>query len=447
MNMNKITLIIKREYLTRVRKKSFIIMTILGPLLMAGIWVVPFLISNIKEGQKTVQVLDETNLFADKFVTNPSIRYLRVVGELEDVKRDYLASGDDALIYIPRTELSVPVTVLIYATSQPSMDVKSVIKETVRKQVEALKLNAKGIDPEVLASIKTSVKVNTVTLNDDGSEKNSFVEVSIALGLTAGIIIYMLILVFGAQVMRGVIEEKTNRIVEVIISSVKPFELMMGKIIGVGLVGLTQFLLWVILTSSIITVFQLSYGSGSSSQHSPDYNASSKILSQQQLKQYNTSNEQEEDTMKQVMKAVDTVDFPVILISFMLYFIGGYLLYSSLYAAIGAASESETDTQQFMLPVTVPLIFSMVMMGYVINNPFSSLSVWLSIIPFTSPIIMMIRIPFSVPIWQVVVSLVVLIASFVFTTWLAARIYRTGILMYGKKVNYKEVWKWLKYKD
>ncbi len=422
-------------------------MTILGPLLMAGIWVVPFLISNIQEGQKTIQVLDETNLFADKFVTNESIRYLRVIGELEDVKRDYLASGDDALIYIPRTELSVPVTLVIYATSQPSMDVKSIIKEIVRKQVEALKLNAKGIDPEVLASIKTSIKVNTITLNDDGSEKSSFVEVSIALGLTAGIIIYMLILVFGAQVMRGVIEEKTSRIVEVIISSVKPFELMMGKIIGVGLVGLTQFLLWVLLTGSIITVFQLSYGVGSGPKASPDYNAGSKVLSQQQLAQYNAGSEQDEDTIKQVMKAVDTVDFPVILFAFMLYFIGGYLLYSSLYAAIGAASESETDTQQFMLPVTVPLIFSMVMMGYVINNPFSSLSVWLSIIPFTSPIIMMIRIPFSVPVWQVAVSLVVLIASFVFTTWLAARIYRTGILMYGKKVNYKEVWKWLKYKD
>lgn len=445
--MNKISLIIKREYLTRVRKKSFIVMTILGPLLMAGIWVVPFLISNIQEGQKTIQVLDETNLFADKFVTNQSVRYLRVIGEIEKVKRDYLASGDDALIYIPRTELSVPVTVVIYATSQPSMDVKSLIKETVRKQVEALKLNAKGIDPEVLASIKTSIKVNTITLNDDGSEKSSFVEVSIALGLTAGIIIYMLILVFGAQVMRGVIEEKTSRIVEVIISSVKPFELMMGKIIGVGLVGLTQFLLWVLLTGSIITVFQLSYGVSSASTASPEYNAGSKVLSQQQLAQYNTGSEQDEDTIKQVMKAVDTVDFPVILLAFMLYFIGGYLLYSSLYAAIGAASESETDTQQFMLPVTVPLIFSMVMMGYVINNPFSSLSVWLSIVPFTSPIIMMIRIPFSVPVWQVVVSLVVLIASFIFTTWLAARIYRTGILMYGKKVNYKEVWKWLKYKD
>lgn len=445
--MNKISLIIKREYLTRVRKKSFIIMTILGPLLMAGIWVVPFLISNIQEGQKTIQVLDETNLFADKFVTNQSVRYLRVIGEIEKVKRDYLASGDDALIYIPRTELSVPVTVVIYATSQPSMDVKSLIKETVRKQVEALKLNAKGIDPEVLASIKTSIKVNTITLNDDGSEKSSFVEVSIALGLTAGIIIYMLILVFGAQVMRGVIEEKTSRIVEVIISSVKPFELMMGKIIGVGLVGLTQFLLWVLLTGSIITVFQLSYGVSSASTASPEYNAGSKVLSQQQLAQYNAGSEQDEDTIKQVMKAVDTVDFPVILFAFMLYFIGGYLLYSSLYAAIGAASESETDTQQFMLPVTVPLIFSMVMMGYVINNPFSSLSVWLSIVPFTSPIIMMIRIPFSVPVWQVVVSLVVLIASFIFTTWLAARIYRTGILMYGKKVNYKEVWKWLKYKD
>jgi ABC-2 type transport system permease protein len=422
-------------------------MTILGPLLMAGIWVVPFLISNIKDGQKTVQVLDETNLFADKFVTNQSIRYLRVIGDIERAKKNYLASGDHALIYIPRTELSVPVTVVLYATSQPSMDVKSTIKEIVKKQVEALKLNAKGIDPEVLASIKTSIKVNTITLNDDGSEKSSFIEVSIALGLTAGIIIYMLILVFGAQVMRGVIEEKTNRIVEVIISSVKPFELMMGKIIGVGLVGLTQFLLWVVLTFSIITVFQISYGSGSEKASEPGYNAGSKLLGPQQLAQYNDANEQEEDTVNQIMKAMESVDFPLILISFVLYFIGGYLLYSSLYAAIGAASESETDTQQFMLPVTVPLIFSMVMMSYVINNPFSKLSVWLSIIPFTSPIIMMIRIPFSVPVWQVVVSLAVLIASFVFTTWLAARIYRTGILMYGKKVNYKEVWKWLKYKD
>ncbi len=446
--MNKISLIIKREYLTRVKKKSFIIMTILGPLLMAAIWVVPFFISNMKEGQKTVQVLDETGLFSDKFVTDSDVRYLNVFGQREKVKQEFLVSGDYALVYIPRTELSMPVTVILYSTSQPSMDIKSAIKDVVKKQVERLKIQSKGIDPEVLASVKTSVKINAITLNEDGTEKSSFVEVSIALGLTSGIIIYFLIFLFGAQVMRGVIEEKTNRIVEVIISSVRPFELMMGKIIGVGLVGLTQFLLWIILTFSIITVVQVTYGFNSTDKPAmPAYTGSQKILDQQQLAGFNAENEQNLNNTQQILNAIESVDFTVVLISFVLYFLGGYLLYSSLFAAVGAASESETDTQQFMLPITIPLIFSMVMMTYIINNPMGNISVWLSIFPFTSPIIMMIRIPFGVPAWQIIVSLSVLAGSFIFTTWLAAKIYRTGILMYGKKVSYKEIWKWLKYKD
>ena len=286
-------------------------------------------------------------------------------------------------------------------------------------------------------------------IGDDGRESKSYTEINMVLGMFAGFLIYFFIFMFGAQVMRGVIEEKTSRIVEVIISSVKPFQLMMGKIIGVGLVGLTQFLLWVVLTFGIVTVITSTFaGKG---QHKQSIEQSM----MQNASKYNPDNlaqtdapsvkEKQDEGVNEIFEALNTVNFPVMIGAFVFFFLFGYLMYGSLFAAIGGAVDSEADTQQFMLPITVPLILSIVMMQYFIQDPSGQIAFWFSIFPLTSPVAMMIRIPFGIPYWQVALSMALLILTFLGTTWMAAKIYRTGILMYGKKVSYKELWKWLRY--
>ncbi|MEW6134572.1 MAG: ABC transporter permease [Bacteroidota bacterium] len=445
--MKKTWIIIQREYLTRVRKKSFIIMTILGPLLMAGLWIIPIYISTLGQGKKVVQVLDESGLFIDKFVSTENIRFVPVLLKLEEAKQAFLLSNDDALLYIPRTELSLPVTALLFSRSQPGIDLKAVIRDIMRRQAEALKLRAKGMDPEVMNSVKTRIILNSIKLADDGTEEKTSVEVSMALGLVGGFFIYFLIFLFGSQVMRGVIEEKANRIIEVIITSVKPFQLMAGKIIGVGLVGLTQFLIWVVFTGVLILGFQATQSDSikNAPKHTPI--TTQKVMPPQQMQLVAEAEVEADKTLlEEAMEGIRQVNFPLVLSAFGFFFLGGYLLYAALFAAIGSAVESETDTQQFMLPVTVPLILSFILATYVINNPNSSLAIWFSIIPLTSPVVMMVRIPFGVPWWHLALSMFLLIVGFVFTTWLAARIYRTGILMYGKKVTWAELIRWFKYK-
>ncbi|NLH51488.1 MAG: ABC transporter permease [Bacteroidales bacterium] len=445
--MKKTWIIIQREYLTRVRKKSFIIMTILGPLLMAGLWIIPIYISTLGQGKKVVQVLDESGLFIDKFVSTENIRFVPVLLKLEEAKQAFLLSNDDALLYIPRTELSLPVTALLFSRSQPGIDLKAVIRDIMRRQAEALKLRAKGMDPEVMNSVKTRIILNSIKLADDGTEEKTSVEVSMALGLVGGFFIYFLIFLFGSQVMRGVIEEKANRIIEVIITSVKPFQLMAGKIIGVGLVGLTQFLIWVVFTGVLILGFQATQSDSikNAPKHTPI--TTQKVMPPQQMQLVAEAEVEADKTLlEEAMEGIRQVNFPLVLSAFGFFFLGGYLLYAALFAAIGSAVESETDTQQFMLPVTVPLILSFILATYVINNPNSSLAIWFSIIPLTSPVVMMVRIPFGVPWWHLALSMFLLVVGFVFTTWLAARIYRTGILMYGKKVTWAELIRWFKYK-
>lgn len=445
--MKKTWIIIQREYLTRVRKKSFIIMTILGPLLMAGLWIIPIYISTLGQGKKVVQVVDESGLFIDKFVSTENIRFVPVFLKLEEAKQAYLVSNDDALLYIPRTELSLPVTALLFARSQPGIDLKAVIRDIMRRQAEALKLRAKGMDPEVMSSVKTSIILNSIKLAEDGREEKTSVEVSMALGLVGGFFVYFLIFLFGSQVMRGVIEEKTNRIIEVIITSVKPFQLMAGKIIGVGLVGMTQFLIWVVFTGVLILGFQTLQPTSFRNAPKQAPITTQKVLPPQQMQLVADAEVEADKTLlEEAMEGVRQVNFPLVLSTFGFFFLGGYLIYAALFAAVGSAVESETDTQQFMLPVTVPLILSFILATYVINNPNSSLAIWFSIIPLTSPVVMMVRIPFGVPWWHLALSMFLLVVGFVITTWLAARIYRTGILMYGKKVTWAELIRWFKYK-
>ncbi|HNW75972.1 MAG TPA: ABC transporter permease [Bacteroidales bacterium] len=455
--MQKIWLIIQREYLTRVKKKSFIVMTILGPVLLAALMIVPIWLSMNSNEMKTVAVIDQTGIFFEKFKDTDNIRFHYLVSDVNAAKDNFRKSGDYALLVIPKTEVALPTNAILYSEGQVNLNVKSYIDRVMTKQLEDMKLQARlndlrqGSDTpvnvdDILRSIKTTVDVSTMKIDEKGNEEKSYTEVSMVAGIFAGILIYMFIFMFGSQVMRGVIEEKTSRIVEVIISSVKPFQLMMGKVIGVALVGLTQFLLWVVLTFVIITAVVTPMTAAknikapATEQVSGQPNAldpaAATALIQKQAPQ---------DGVNEVFDAISSINFPVMLGSFLFFFLFGYLLYAAFFAAIGGAVDSEADTQQFMMPITVPLLLSMVLSQFILQDPTGPVAFWLSIIPFTSPVVMMMRIPFGVPYWELALSMVLLILGFIGATWMAAKIYRTGILMYGKKVGYRELWKWLKY--
>ncbi len=438
--MNTIRLIIQREYLTRVKKKSFIIMSVLGPVLIAAMIILPAILSQWSEGtMNRVAVLDETGLFLGKFKNQKNIEFYPVHQDLDSEKEVALYKKGDLLLYIPLTQLSLPTKAQLFSTKQPGLNVMVYIKSVMKNVIENEKLKAEGIDPEVIKSSKAEIDLVTIRVDESGGEKKSYTEVEVGLSIFAGIMIYFFIFMFGAQVLKGVMEEKQNRIVEVIISSVKPFQLMMGKIVGIALVGLTQFMLWIVLTGFLLVVFQTGTGS--------DMSQGLSILTEQnQMMNTGSSGTASMDNNKLAMVAeiIDSIDLKTMAFSFIFYFLGGYLLYASLFAAIGGAVDQDADTQQFMLPVSIPLIFSVMMSGVIVNQPDSNLSFWLSMIPFTSPVTMMMRIPFGVPYWEIALSATILILGFIGTTWMAGRIYRTGILMYGQKVNYAVMWKWLR---
>ncbi len=455
--MKKILLIIQREYLTRVKKRSFIIMTILGPLLMAGIFVVPIYLATTTNETKQVAVIDETGLFFEKFKNSDNIQFHYLETDINTAKDAFGKSDDYALLYIPKTEVALPTNAILYAGTQVNINVKSYIRNVMSKRIEDLKLEAQLADltkddqspinlDDLLRSIKTSVDISTIKIGSDGQEEKSYTEVSMILAIFGAILIYFFIFMFGSQVMRGVIEEKTSRIVEVIISSVKPFQLMMGKIIGVALVGLTQFALWVVLTFIIITGVTSTFIGKSVPGANPKQLIEQSAGGFDPGQVINLPGEpQEEEGANEVLSAINSIDFPVMIGSFLFFFLFGYLMYAALFAAIGGAVDSEADTQQFILPLTAPLIFAIVVAQFIVQDPSGPMAFWLSIIPFTSPVVMMIRIPFGVPIYEVALSMAILLLGFLATTWMAARIYRTGILMYGKKISYKELWKWLRH--
>jgi ABC-2 type transport system permease protein len=450
--MKKIWLIIQREYLTRVKKKSFIVMTFLGPILMASVWIVPLLLASRTEGVKTIEVLDETGLFYQQFKETNDTKFLYITDDLKTAKENLGKSESFAILYIPKPDNTTPKAFYLYSYKKPGLNLKMYLQESANKILENKKLqDVYGIDENTLASVKSNI---TLVVEDIETNKKSYTEISWALGFIGGMLIYFFIFMYGAQVMRGVIEEKTNRIVEVIISSVKPMQLMMGKIIGIAMVGLTQFLLWIILTMGIVTTFTTIYADKvekykAGTEHISDpgqlfqTDAMGMPDTQQGLQSLNS-----DENISQVIDVFFSINYGVIIFTFLFYFIGGYLLYAALFAAIGAAVDNDADTQQFMLPVTLPLIFSVIVgISFVLNNPDGNIAYWLSIIPLTSPIIMMIRVPFGINIYtDLIPSMVLLVIGFLLTTWIAAKIYRTGILMYGKKVSYKELWKWLTYR-
>ena len=450
--MKKIMLVIQREFLTRVRKRSFIVMTILGPLLMASAFVIPMYLATLTEDEvKVVSVLDETGWFYEKFANTEDIIFHYTVTDLEHAKHDMLEKDEYALLYIPRRDITIPASAVLYSMKQPGVDLMSYIRNMMSKEIETQKLrinleemNLSEEDHEKAMKlpelIRSNISLTTMKIDETGGEEETFTEVMMAVAFVAGMIIYMFIFIFGAQVLRGVMEEKTSRIIEVMASSVKPFQLMMGKIIGIAMVGLTQFLLWILLTFSIVSIFQVSFAD-----RLPEPEVRMAINASAPAVQNETALQSTQ--IGRVFDIIDSIQYDVILLSFLFFFLGGYLLYAALFAAIGSAVDSDADTQQFMLPVTLPLFLGFIVANIAVYDPDGSVAFWFSMIPLTSPIVMMARIPFGVPIWQIWTSGALLILGFIFTTWLASRIYRTGILMYGKKVSYRELWKWINYKS
>jgi ABC-2 type transport system permease protein len=436
--MNKILLIIQREYLTRVKKKTFLLMTFLVPALIIGMYaLIAYLSVNGADKATEVRVYDDSGIFASEFKNTETVSFSAGKTSLAEAKKEAASNEDGFILHIPK-DIEQLSKVELYSKKKVGLSALSTINNQLEEILRNKQLKDAGIDAKTLETIKPNISIDSKELTAEG-EKDSSAGAAYAIGFAAAILIYMSLFIYGAQVMRGVIEEKTSRIVEVVISSVKPFQLMMGKIIGIGLVGLTQFTLWIVLSTTLV-------------------GTAGKILLKDKMntvktelvegKQNKAIAEASNNPALTVINAVKTLNLPYIFACFLVYFLGGYMIYSALFAAVGSAVDNETETQQFMLPITLPLLFTYIMsFSFIINNPDSSLSFWLSIIPFTSPIAMMVRLPFGVPDWQLALSMFLLIGGFIFTTYIAAKIYRVGILMYGKKASYKELAKWLFYKE
>ena len=419
--MDKIWLIIKREYLVRIRKKSFIIMTLLGPLLMLLVMFLPIYLTNQTQTERTIAISEQD---FDLFNKLENTDYINFVVTPVSIFSDLKLNFDDELYYALLEKKEDEF--ILSSNKQVSLTVTNEIKSQLEKKIEKINLIKLGIDIDLLEKAKTNVVVSNQIISKDGIGQKSKTELSMAIGFISGLLIYIFIFMYGTMVMRSIIEEKTNRIIEVIISSVKPFKLMMGKIIGVSLIGLTQFVLWICLTSFLFFIVQGYVGN------------ITEVESTQEIEM--------QSMMLEALMYLNNINLVEILLAFLFYFLGGYLMYGSLFAAVGSAVDAEADSQQFILPVTIPLILSFILIQPIMENPDSSLAFWMSIFPLTSPIIMMVRIPFGVSDWELLLSILVLVGSFILSTKLAAKIYRTGILMYGKKINYKELWKWLRYK-
>jgi ABC-2 type transport system permease protein len=437
--MNHLPLIIKREYLTKVRNKSFVIMTFLTPLIFVGIFsLVAYLASLNKSTSREIAILDESGYFSNQFENTDNTTYKYVTGQsLEDLKKQSEEQERYGLLYIPKANSidEVAEQITFYSEDSPSLSVMDDIEDVLETEANILKLKEAGIDPERIQEMRIRIKAHQETYKGKETSELGYV-LKLGFGGLAGYLLFMFIIIYGNMIMRSVIEEKTSRIIEIIISSVKPIKLLLGKIIGTSLAGVTQFLMWTILMGVLMTVVPLIFGIDMNEIQTPQQQALMQAAGEGGL----------ENGIAQFMIEANNLPLLNLVIMFLLFFIGGYLLYASLYAAIGAAVDSETDTQQFMLPILLPLILAVyVGIFTVMDNPHGTVSQVFSFIPFTSPVVMLMRIPFGVPIWQQVLSVVILFATFIGTVWFAAKIYRVGILMYGKKASYKELLKWLKY--
>ena len=438
--MNKIWLIFQREFLNRVQKKSFLIATILVPLVFPGIIAVMFYVMQKQEadaGKQRVLVVDVSGKF--QFEGSSKYEFVSVGEDIEKAKTTFKESDDFALLYIPEFDLSDPKGISLYTKENPSIRKMEDLENVLESRIHDLKLEQFNIDKNTLKSLKTDISLNNINVSASGEEKESNTGVLYGLGFLLGVMIYMFVLIYGMQIMLGVIEEKTSKIVEVLVSSVKPFQLMMGKILGIAAVGLLQFTIWVVLITVLSTATLSLFGVEMPQQQAME-----------QIQQMNGDQESRAEAQAQgekiqamIVNSYNQIPIVSIIFNFAFYFLGGYLLYGALFAAVGSAVDSQQEAQQFTFPITLPLIIAYFgLFMFILNDPHSPASFWFSIIPFTSPIAMMGRLGFGVPLWQLLLSQALLVGGFIFTTWIAARIYRVGILMHGTKINYKVLVKW-----
>ncbi len=424
--MHNIFLILKHEYLTRVSKKSFIIMTLLGPVLIGLFYGSIALISVSQFSDKQadpIGIHDPYNVL-NKEVISSDAYHFSYVTDLDSTKK---AIEDESLVAMLDIQSNNGDSIELIAKKSFSLTDRQVLEKLITEQLFRNNLKSKGISKTMLDSLKTDIKITDHLL----SGKSSSTEIKSGIGYAGALIIYMFIFMYGVMIMRGVTEEKNNRIVEIIISSVRPFQLMMGKILGVALVGLTQFLAWITLSGILVTVLSIAIGF-----QQIDSSGLSTVASQVPA----GGNEM----INGLLTQLHSLDYTKILTGFVIFFFGGFLLYSALFAAIGSAVDSDTETQQFMFPVSMPLIFGLIIAQIaVFKDPNSQLAYWCSLIPFTSPVVMMVRLPFDVSWGQIIVSAIILFSTFIVTVWFAGRIYRIGILSYGKKASYKQMLKWM----
>ena len=419
MNRN-LFLIIRREYLFRVRKKSFLLLTLLTPLLMIGMVFVPLWLASFKtDDVRTVALIDHTDRYAPLFTDADGYRFVTTP-----------TNDPFATLEITNDLLRDPRAATLYSRQQIPTDLERLVNETLRQRMERDKMAAYGIPnlEQIIRNSHVDYQIRTVKLNDDGSESTSSTQLAYIIGIVFTLAVYMFITLYGSMVMQGVSEEKTNRIVELMVSSVRPFDLMAGKIIGIGLVGLTQLILWALLT--MIGVGAISALTGAATPTTAP--AATMTPDAAQTLEW--------------MSALSSFNLPLLLLSFAAFFVGGYLLYAALFAAIGSVIDHPEDAQQFMMPVMLVLVFALYAGIYSLDNPDGPLAFWCSLIPFTSPVVMMMRLPFDVPLWQPLLSIALLYATAIGVTWLSGRIYRVGILLYGKKPNLKEMVRWITYK-
>ena len=442
--MRKIWLIIQREFLTRVQKKSFLITTILVPLIFPVIiGTLVYIMKKEADAAKAdnVQVVDESGKFA--FENSKHFNFVPLKMPLDQAKKIYSETKDFALLYIPPFEISKPEGMVMYTKENPSIEKIGNLESILEDRIRDLKLEEYKIDKETLKSLKTSISIKQINISDTGEEKSSNSQILYGLGFVLGILIYMFVLVYGIQIMQGVIDEKTSKIVEIIVSSVKPFQLMLGKIIGIASVGLLQFTIWIILITVLSTGVLGYFGL-----QMPQKQAMEEVAKMQRNPEVQKAMTQQKSQIDDILNNISAIPLGKIAFVFVFYFLGGYLLYGALFAAVGSAVDSMQESQQFQFPITLPLLIGYLgLFMFILRDPHGPVSFWLSIIPFTSPVAMVGRIAYDVPTWELILSMVLLIGGFIFTTWIAGRIYRVGILMTGTKVSWKVLAKWFMIKE
>ena len=453
--MNKIFIVAGREFFTRIQSRTFIVMSILGPLLFGLFVLVPVLMAKWNNDSTTVWVHDPSGQLSDAFQDQNGLKFqvlpqgtlsngVLVQADSANI-RQLLEDQDAGLLHLQAPDSNLNVEARYYSAQAAGLKITERIQSALNDRLYRLRIERQGLDPKVIESLRAEVQLQTSVWTDQGSE-DSHTETAMLLGFGAALLMYMFIFMYGSMVMRGVIEEKASRVMELLVSTTKPFELMMGKILGIASVGLFQFVLWLLLGTAISTAIGamgLGTAPGTASVASTT-TGTAPVPGTAPVA--GTANSLPADAQADWMQILGQMPWETIIPFFLFYFLGGYFFYAALFAAVGSAVDSEGDSQQLMLPISLPIILSFVASQFVMQNPHGSLAFWMSMIPLTSPVVMVVRLPFGVPGWELALSMFLLVAAFVVAVWLAGRIFRIGVLMYGQKVSFNLLRKWLFYR-